>query len=94
MSKTEIEFDKLDSLTLEERLKAIVRLLIPIIVSVVGCFGISLDAESIWGFACAIIGAGSTVYLWWYKNNNLTKAAAISQRVLNDVKKEMKDNVS
>lgn len=91
MSNEEKDYSQLDKLVNEERIKAIVRLLLPLVVQVFGYFGIVVDPESLWGFACAIIGVVSMVIAWWWKNNNWTKAAVKAQQDLNEYKEEEKN---
>lgn len=91
MSNEEKDYKQLDNLVAEERVKAVVRLVLPLVVQVLGYFGIVVDPEALWGFAVAIIGVGSMIFAWWWKNNNWTKAAVEAQQDLNKYKEEKKD---
>lgn len=80
------DYKEFDSFVLEERIKAIIRLLLPLLATAAGYLGLTFDVELVWSLACAIIGAVSTIVAWWY-NNNMTKLAAKSQQEFNAEKK-------
>lgn len=70
-----------------ERITAIARLAVTLIVTAAAGFGLALDGDAIYtGLACALALA-CYVYTWW-KNNNVTQAAQQAQHYLDSIKKD------
>ena len=68
-----------------EKIMAIVRLVVTLILSVASGFGLALDGDAILtGIGCVLALAS---FVWaWYKNNNLTDAAIQAQHYLDAIK--------
>ena len=78
----------------KESIIAIVRIVLPCIVSVLGVLGIttvcgvdiaSISVEQVCSILAAIIGAVASIYTGW-KNNNVTKEAQLAQTYLDEFK--------
>lgn len=74
----EIDYAEFDDLKLAERLKAIVRLIIPIAALIFANLGWDFDGEFAWDTFCNAITLVTFVWAWW-KNNNITNNAIIAQ---------------
>lgn len=72
--------------SMEERLMAGIRLLVPLIMYGLTFAGIALDADLVYCVLLGIAGIASTVWTWW-KNNNVTEAAQEAQKYLDAIKK-------
>ena len=68
-----------------QRIVAIVRLLVMLASAVAGGFGLALDPDSLGTIAACAVALVAGVYGWW-KNNNLTKAAQDAQAYLDAIK--------
>lgn len=71
--------------SMEERLMAGIRLLVPLIMYGLTFAGITLDADLVYCVLLGIAGIASTVWAWW-KNNNVTEAAQTAQQFLDAIK--------
>lgn len=69
---------------------AVVRLAVALVVAIGAMLGFAVDADMILNVALAIASIVVLVYVWW-KNNNVTKAAQESQKVLDAIKGEFGD---
>lgn len=69
-----------------ERITAIARLLVTLAAMVAGGVGIALDADALYTVAACALALAASAYSWW-KNNNLTEAAAQAQAYLDTIKK-------
>lgn len=70
-----------------ERVTAIARLLVTLAAMVAGGVGIALDADALYTVSACALALVASAYSWW-KNNNLTEAAAQAQAYLDTIKKE------
>ena len=68
-----------------ERVTAIARLLVTLAAMVAGGVGIALDADALYTVAACALALVASAYSWW-KNNNLTEAAAQAQAYLDTIK--------
>ena len=71
--------------SMEERLMAGIRLLVPLIMYGLTFAGITLDADLVYCVLLGVAGIASTVWAWW-KNNNVTEAAQTAQQFLDAIK--------
>lgn len=71
-----------------ERLVAIVRLIVPLVVAIANMAGYALDAGLVANIAMTVATIAAFIWAWW-KNNNLTEAAQIAQEYLNALKAGM-----
>ena len=71
--------------SMEERLMAGIRLLVPLIMYGLTFAGITLDADLVYCVLLGACGIASTVWAWW-KNNNVTEAAQTAQQFLDAIK--------
>lgn len=69
-----------------ERVTAIARLLVTLAAMVAGGVGIALDADALYTVLACALALAASAYSWW-KNNNLTEAAAQAQAYLDTIKK-------
>lgn len=78
----------------KETIVAIVRIVLPCIISILGLFGItsiygielsSINVEGVCAFVAMIVGVLMSIYTGW-KNNNVTESAKAVQNVLDFVK--------
>lgn len=74
-----------------ESVAALGRLLIGIIVSLVAAIGIDLDKELLENILWGVIALAMLIYIWWWKNQNLTKASQEAQKVLDLFKSDKND---
>lgn len=74
-----------------ERIKAISTIVITAIINIVNVFGYAVDADIFINAATSILSAGSIFVCWWF-NQNMTKAAVKGQKVLNEEKAKEKDD--
>lgn len=72
-----------------ERLIAIVRLVIPVIIMIGNMAGYALDAGLITNIVMTVATFVAFVWAWW-KNNNITEAAQTAQEYLNKLKENIK----
>lgn len=72
--------------SMEERLMAGIRLLVPLIMYGLTFAGIAMDADLVYCVLLGACGIASTVWTWW-KNNNVTEAAQQAQRYLDAIRK-------
>lgn len=68
-----------------ERIVAIIRLVIMLVSAVAGGFGLTIDPDSLGTIVACGVALVAGVYSWW-KNANVTKAAAEAQRYLDSIK--------
>ena len=68
-----------------ERVTAIARLLVTLAAMVAGGVGIALAAAALYTVAACALALVASAYSWW-KNNNLTEAAAQAQAYLDTIK--------
>lgn len=71
-----------------ERLVAIVRLIVPLVVAIANMAGYALDAGLVANIAMTVATIAAFVWAWW-KNNNVTEAAQIAQEYLDALKAGM-----
>lgn len=71
-----------------ERLVAIVRLIVPLVVAVANMAGYALDAGLVANIAMTVATIAAFIWTWW-KNNNVTEAAQIAQEYLDALKAGM-----
>ena len=71
-----------------ERLVAIVRLIVPLVVAIENMAGYALDAGLVANIAMTVATIAAFVWAWW-KNNNVTEAAQIAQEYLDALKAGM-----
>lgn len=71
-----------------ERLVAIVRLIVPLVVAIANMAGYALDAGLVANIAMTVATIAAFVWAWW-KNNNVTEAAQIAQEYLDALKADM-----
>lgn len=69
----------------KERVVAIARLCVMLVSAVAGGFGLTVDADSLYTVVACGIALGSALWCW-YRNNNLTEAAAAAQAYLDTIK--------
>ena len=69
----------------QERLMALVRLIVPLVVTIASMVGYSLDADVVFNVVSTIASVALFVWAWW-KNNNMTEAAQEAQVLLNQLK--------
>lgn len=78
----------------KETIVAIVRIVLPCIISLLGLLGItsiygidlsSINVEGVCAFVAMVIGAVMSIYNGW-KNNNVTEAAKVVQSVFDFIK--------
>lgn len=60
--------------TTKQRVIAIIRLVIPCVVSIAAMYGVQIDADMLVQAALTIFAGVAWVLAWW-KDNNITKAA-------------------
>lgn len=70
---------------INERVIAIVRLVVGLVVMAASACGLAIDADSVFAVIMCILAVAAFVYSWW-KNNNITEAAQIAQGYLNALK--------
>ena len=68
-----------------ERIVAIIRLVIMLVSAVAGGFGLTIDPDSLGTIAACAVALVAGVYSWW-KNANITEAAAEAQHYLDSIK--------
>lgn len=68
-----------------ERLVAIVRLIVPLVVAIADMAGYALDAGLVANIAMTVATIAAFVWAWW-QNNNVTEAAQIAQEYLDALK--------
>ena len=71
-----------------ERLVAIVRLVVPLVVAIASMAGYALDAGLVANIAMTVATIAAFIWAWW-KNNNVTEAAQIAQEYLSALKAGM-----
>ena len=69
-----------------ERVTAIARLLVTLAAMAAGGVGIALDADALYTVAACALALAASAVSWW-KNHNLTEAAAQAQAYLDTIKK-------
>lgn len=70
---------------MEQRIAAIVRLVVSLAVAIAAACGLALDGDALMvGVSCAL-ALVCFIYTWW-KNNNITEAAQKAQEVLDGMK--------
>ncbi len=72
----------------KEQITSLVRYAAMLIVFVAGLFGVSLSEETASAIAIGVALVALVVYGFW-KNQNVTAAAALAQRVLDALKEEL-----
>lgn len=68
-----------------ERLMALVRLIVPLVVYLAALAGVAVDADLVYCVLLIACGITATVWAWW-KNNNVTEAAQEAQKYLDAIK--------
>lgn len=71
----------------EERVIAIVRLIAMLGSTAATAIGFAIDTDTLTMALLCLCSAGSIFWGWW-KNSNMTGAAAMAQRFLNEIKSE------
>ncbi len=66
-------------------LAAFARLVVTLVVSVAAVVGYALDSGLVFNIVFSALAIACILWTWW-KNNNVTKAAQLAQRYLNDLK--------
>jgi membrane protein YdbS with pleckstrin-like domain len=89
MTTKDYDIDLSNPNTTEERAKAIATLVIVCAVNVLNVLGYAVDAAPWINVATSIISALAIVWAWW-KNQNVTDAAAQAQILLDALKAEGK----
>ena len=74
-----------------ERIMAIMRLVVPIIISIATYIGYDLGFDEVYTTVSTILALASFLWAWW-KNNNITEAAQEAQKVLNELKAAKDEN--
>ena len=74
---------------MDEKVKAIVTLIVTAAVNVANVLGYALDMDTWVNAALSVASAICIVYSWW-KNQNVTDEAQQAQLVLNQLKNEKK----
>jgi len=74
---------------MDEKVKAIVTLIVTAAVNVANVLGYALDMDTWVNAALSVASAICIVYSWW-KNQNVTPEAQEAQLVLNQLKNERK----
>ncbi len=69
----------------KDRIVAIVRLAVMLVSAVAGGVGLTVDSDALATIALCAIALATAVYSWW-KNANLTEAAARAQEYLDEIK--------
>ena len=70
---------------INERVIAIVRLVVGLIVMAASACGLAIDADSVFTVIMCILAIAAFAYSWW-KNNNITEAAQQAQNYLNAIR--------
>ena len=74
---------------MNEKVKAIVTIVVTAAVNVANVCGWALDADAWLNAALSVASVACIIYSWW-KNQNVTEAAQQAQLVLNQLKNEQK----
>lgn len=74
---------------MNEKVKAIVTLIVTAAVNVANVYGYALDADTWVTAALSVASVVCIIYSWW-KNQNVTPEAQEAQKVLNMLKTEKK----
>ena len=69
----------------QERIKAIITIVVTAIVNIANVMGYALDADQWVNVALSIASAITILYAWW-KNQNITDEAIQAQEYLDDLK--------
>lgn len=69
----------------KESIIAIIRIVAPLVVSVLGAAGVVLDVETVFSVLVIVAGGAVAIYTGW-KNNNVTLAAQSAQEYLEILK--------
>ena len=72
-----------------ERLAAVIRLVVTLIVTTASMLGYALDADALYSVVSTIAAAALIVWAWW-RNNNITLAAQEGQKLTDALKAEKK----
>lgn len=70
---------------INERVIAIVRLVVGLIVMAASACGLAIDADSVFTVILCILAIAAFAYSWW-KNNNITEAVQQAQNYLNAIR--------
>lgn len=68
-----------------EKIIAIVRLAVTLVAMVASAFGLIVDADSLFTIVACIAAVVAAIVSWW-KNSNITEAAARAQEYLDSLK--------
>ena len=74
-----------------EKLMAIIRLIVPLIISVAAYVGYDLGFDEVYTVVSTVVAIASFLYCWWWKNNPITDAALQAQQVLRELKESKKN---
>lgn len=74
-----------------QTLASIIRLAVGLVVAIFAAFGISLDSELAYNVAIAAVALAALVYLWWWKDNPITKAAQKAHEIFAMMKSDKGD---
>lgn len=74
-----------------QTLASIIRLAVGLVVAMAAAFGINLDSELAYNVAIAAAALAVLVYLWWWKDNPITKAAQKAHEIFAMMKSDKGD---
>lgn len=68
-----------------ERVMAVCRLIVMLVASVAGGFGLSIDPDGLATIVSCAVALAAGVWSWW-SNNNITQAAQEAQKYLDGIR--------
>lgn len=71
---------------------SVIRLLVPLIVGGAGFLGLTVGAEDVYNILCIIAAIITAFYMWWWKDNPITKAAQEAENLYNALREAEKED--